>query len=202
MRVGGLQLLSSLAVFSPRPAVHRLPSPICDAASLADIDEPKLESDCSFDFIPLLTALKTGDFLEADQLTRDGLIKLAGEAAVKRGFVYFGEVPNLPAKDLATIERLWLAYSDGKFGYTVQAEILKTKRVGGDLEKLYDRIGWKNEDGSLRRWLPDKGNEFIYDLEEAPAGHLPLTNTLRGTLLLSKLLEHSVWESDEFSGDK
>ena len=52
-----------------------------------------------------------------------------------------------------------------------------------NLEVFYDRIGWKNEAGSLLRWLPTlkEGNEFIYDVEKAPKGHLPLTSALRGT---------------------
>lgn len=32
--------------------------------------------------------------------------------------------------------------------------------------------------------------EFIYSAEEAPKGHLPLTNALRGTQLLQAILEH------------
>jgi len=147
--------------------------------------------------VPLLTALKSGDFLEADHLTREGLITLAGPAAVKRGYVYFTEVPKLPIEDMATIERLWLTYSGGKFGYSVQSRFFKTKRVGRDFEKLFTRLGWRNKEGGLLRWLPDKGNEFIYSLD-APEGHLPLTSTLRGQQLLDGLLNHPAWQLEEF----
>jgi len=164
------------------------------------VAEPKMESSCGFDFAPLAAALKEGDFLEADQLTRDGLITLAGEAAIKRGYVYFSEVPRLPEEDMATIERLWLAYSGGKFGYSVQASIFGTKRVNRDFEAFFERIGWKNAQGSLLRWLPDKkNNEFIYELDKAPEGHLPLTSALRGTQLLAGLLDHSTWQREEFA---
>ena len=153
------------------------------AEDAGEIEEPKIETACDFDYVPLLTALKAQDFFEADQLTRDGLITLAGPAAVKRGYVYFTDVPKLPADDLATIERLWNAYSGGKFGYTLQRAIYNSKKVSKNLEVFYDRIGWKNEAGSLLRWLPTlkEGNEFIYDVEKAPKGHLPLTSALRGT---------------------
>ena len=54
----------------------------------------------------------------------------------------------------------------------------------------------------LLRWLPDaKEDEFIYDLQKAPVGHLPLTSTLRGTQLLVNLLDSEVWEWDEFKQD-
>ena len=167
---------------------------------------------------------------QADQITRDALIKLAGDSAVSRGYVYFAEVPNLPEADLATIERLWLAYSGGKFGYSVQVKALQGKKVNNNLEKLFDKIGWRNEKGQLLRWLPEKAgancrdassllcgplsspaphpplrppprqanNEFIYELDAAPEGHLPLTNTLRGQQLITALFKHPVWARDEF----
>jgi len=181
------------------------------AVVVAEIVTPKMESSVGFDFVPLLTALQTGEFREADQLTRDGLITIAGEQAQKRGFVYFSEVPKMPKEDLATIERLWNTYSEGKFGYSVQAKAFNSKRVERKLPDLYDRIGWQREDidgngdeksKKLLRWLPDaKSDEFIYDLEKAPVGHLPLTSTLRGTQLLMNLLDSEVWNDDEFKAE-
>ena len=53
-----------------------------------------------FDFVPLLTALQAGEFREADFITRDALIKIAGPAAEKRGFVYWTEAPKLPMEDV------------------------------------------------------------------------------------------------------
>jgi len=99
---------------------------------------------------------------------------------------------------MATIERLWLAFSGGKFGYTVQAKIFDSKKVGRNFDRFFERIGWKNKQGNLLRWLPDKGNEFIYDLDAAPQGHLPLTSALRGTQLLQGLLDHKTWQQEEF----
>ena len=189
------------ATFTPRG------TPLARAAVLlqeapVEIQEPELKSNVGFDFVPLLTALKAQDFLEADDLTRSGLITLAGEAAVKRGYVYFSEVPKLPKEDMATMERLWQVYSDGKFGYSVQAKVFNSKKCSRTLEKMYTQIGWSKPDGSLLRWLPGgnaKGDEFIYELEKAPKGHLPLTSTLRGTQLLLNLLDLEVWKDDEFS---
>jgi len=181
------------------------------AAEDVGFDVPKMESSVGFDFVPLLTALQAGEFREADQLTRDGLITIAGEQAQKRGFVYFSEVPKLPKEDLATIERLWNTYSKGKFGYSVQAKAFNSKRVARKLPDLYDRIGWQRKDidgngdeksKKLLLWLPDaKQDEFIYDLEKAPIGHLPLTSTLRGTQLLLNLLDSDVWNNDEFEAE-
>jgi len=166
--------------------------------ALADVPEPVMESSCSFDFVPLLTALKTAEFREADQLTRDALIKLAGDAAVRRGYVYFTEVPKLPKEDLGTIDRLWRTYSGDKFGYSVQAEIFESKKVSGNFDRFFERIGWTKEGGNLLRWLPEAANdEFVYDVDKAVTGHLPLTSTLRGTQLLGGLMTHSAWSEED-----
>ena len=67
-----------------------------------------LPSEVGVDYVPLATMLATGDFLGADQFTRDNLIKIAGEGAQKREYVYWTEVLPLPKTDLCTMERLWL----------------------------------------------------------------------------------------------
>jgi len=195
-----LAAFAGLALALSIPAPRAIAPRMCAAAGFVTPEAPPaIETECGFDHVPLSIALQTGDFLEADQITRDSLIKLAGAKAVSRGYVYFSEVPNLPETDLATIERLWLAYSGGKFGYSVQAKEFKTKKVNGNPEKLFARIGWMNDEGKLLRWLPEKAqNEFIYELDKAPKGHLPLTSTLRGQQLLLNLLRHPVWEREEF----
>jgi GUN4-like len=91
------------------------------ASSNEDIDIPtNLPSDIGMDYVPLATMLATGQFEEADQFTRDALIVLAGSKNAGRNFVYFTEVKRIPSTDLATIERLWVKFSKGKFGYSVQ----------------------------------------------------------------------------------
>jgi hypothetical protein len=44
------------------------------------------------DYEPLREALKTEDYLKADDIHRKKLIEVAGEAAQERGWVYFSEV--------------------------------------------------------------------------------------------------------------
>ena len=105
---------------------------------------PKMESSCAFDFVPLQIALATGEFRDADQLTRDALITLAGPNALSRGYVYFTEAPKLPVEDMATIERLWQTYSKGKWGYSVQRQAFLSKKVNRQFEPLFERLGRKN----------------------------------------------------------
>lgn len=154
----------------------------------------------SANFEALAAALQEKKFREADDLTRQALINLAGPAAIQRGYVYFSEVPDLPVEDMAAMERLWRDASDKKFGFVAQRKIFNSKKVNRDLETFFRKLDWQKEDGSLRTWSADANMDtFIYDLEHGPAGHLPLTNTLRGTRLLKGLMEHPAWDLPEFA---
>jgi hypothetical protein len=154
-----------------------------------------MKSEMGVDYIPLATSLQLGDFEEADQITRDILIQIAGPEAVRRNFVYWTDVKNIPSNDLASIERLWLSYSDGKFGYSVQKRVWEVEK--GNFDRFIRRIGWTlmTEDGFERKlkWFTTP-REFKYKLDEAPKAHLPLTSALRGTQLIKELMKHPVWE--------
>jgi len=139
-------------------------------------------SDVGFDYSPLQEYLLNESFEDADRFTSSKLRELAGEKAVKRGYVYFSEVELIPVNDLSTLNKLWIVYSRGKFGFTVQAKILDS--VGGRYDKLWPRIGWK-KDGIWTRYP----NAFNWSIE-APSGHMPLVNQLRGVRLMDSLLKH------------
>lgn len=179
-------------VVSPSPAELWPRKAIAESCLLSELD---------VDYAPLMEALRRGDFKQADQFTRDNLIRLAGPGALKRGFVYFTEARKLPATDLATMELLWQHYSDGKFGYTVQKKVWRLQLE--DFENFCVKLGWTTTDADTglerkRRWFGN--SEFIYDLS-APKGHLPLTSALRGTQLLKSILNHAVWDTDEWMRD-
>jgi hypothetical protein len=136
-------------------------------------------------------------FGTVNQFTRDALIVISGAKAKGRDFVYFTDVKNIPNTDLATIERLWNKFSNGKFGYSVQKR--KWRQAKGDFEVFCSKIGWTTKDGDIerkKRWFG--ASEFIYDVKKAPEGHLPLTSALRGTSLIKNMLMHPVWDSDEW----
>ncbi len=139
-------------------------------------------SQVGIDYSPLQRYLLDESFEDADRFTSSKLRELAGEKAVSRGYVYFSEVEKIPSVDLSTLNKLWIVYSRGKFGFTVQAKILDS--LGGRYDKLWPRIGWK-KDGIWTRY-PKAFNWSI----EAPNGHMPLVNQLRGVRLMDALLNH------------
>jgi len=150
-----------------------------NSENLSWFDSP---SDVGFDYSPLQRYLLNECYEDADRFTSSKLRELAGEKAVKRGYVYFSEVESIPSIDLSTLDKLWVVYSRGKFGFTVQAKILDS--LGGRYDKLWPRIGWK-KDGIWTRY-PKAFNWSI----EAPNGHMPLVNQLRGVRLMDALLNH------------
>ena len=144
-----------------------------------------LNSECNIDYQPLQELLAKQDFQGADVVTLQKLCELAGAAAIERKWIYFTEVESFPVEDLRTLDRLWLMYSEGKFGFSVQRRIWLS--VGQDFSKLWTKIGWKIGNSWTR--YP---KEFTWDLT-APSGHLPLSNQLRGVRVIDAIFAHPVW---------
>lgn len=132
--------------------------------------------------------LASGEWEEADNETRAMLIKIAGEGAIKRKWVYFTEARAISVDDLQTIDKLWKHYSSDRYGYSVQKQIWI--QSGKRWAKFFKKLDWvQGENDAYRKW-PE---EFFWK-KDAKQGHLPLTNCLRGTQLLQALLEHEAFE--------
>ena len=144
-----------------------------------------LNSDKNIDYLPLQKALSEGDFQKADLITSQKLCELAGEMALKRKWLYFTEVTRFPNTDLLTIDQLWITYSEGKFGFSIQRSIWLS--LNKNFVKMWDKIGWRKNNNWTR--YPQ---EFTWDIT-APRGHLPLSNQLRGSRVINSLLSHPAW---------
>lgn len=134
------------------------------------------------DYAPLQRALMAQQFEEADRLTSALLRELAGPDAVRRGYVYYSEVPPMPSADLDSLDRLWVCFSRGRFGFSVQGRLLRG--CNDRWELLWPKLAWK--DGG--QWTRYPGS-FQWSID-APEGHMPLVNQLRGVRLMDALLRH------------
>jgi len=134
------------------------------------------------DYAPLQQALMAQQFEEADRITSALLRELAGPDAVRRGYVYYSEVPPMPSADLDSLDRLWVCFSRGRFGFSVQGRLLRSCNARWEL--LWPKLAWK--DGG--RWTRYPGS-FQWSID-APEGHMPLVNQLRGVRLMDALLNH------------
>ncbi|MGI2907360.1 caspase, EACC1-associated type [Tolypothrix sp. VBCCA 56010] len=135
-------------------------------------DEDDLSSEKGIDYSKLRDLLKAGNWKEADYETYLVMIQAVG----KKENDYFerDDLLNFPCTDLRTIDRLWVKYSDGRFGFTVQKQIyisLGGKDDGEYYEEAWellgDRVGWKVDNN----WI-DSLNNINFDAS-APEGHLP-----------------------------
>lgn len=136
------------------------------------------------DYAPLQQLLALQQWEESDRLTSSILRELAGSEAVQRGYVYYSEVGAMGAADLESLDRLWVCFSRGRFGFSVQGKLLAA--CNGRWDALWPKLGWKQ--GGL--WTRYPGS-FKWSIE-APEGHMPLVNQLRGVRLMDALLQQPV----------
>lgn len=127
-----------------------------------------LPSEKRVDYTRLRDLLKAGNWKEADEETLAVMLKAAGRE--KEGWLNSDSIENFPCTDLRTIDQLWVEYSNGRFGFSVQKRIWES--VGKDYEKFGDRVGWRKGMFFNKEWL--YYNELTFSLKpEAPDGHLP-----------------------------
>ncbi|MEC4989878.1 MAG: GUN4 domain-containing protein [Oscillatoria sp. PMC 1068.18] len=139
---------SEAAVF---PTTFDLPSQI------------SLNSDVGADYSRLCDLLIAKKYQQADEETKRIMLWVA-QASV-RGYILDSDIQAFPCTDLRTIDELWLKYSGGRFGLSVQKRIYD--RVGGNYQKLGDLVGWR----SRKKWL--KHSDLSFSIR-TPMGHLPL----------------------------
>ena len=83
----------------------------------------------------LQTLLKEGKWLEADKETSRLILAIAGETDIER--LRPDEIENISCSELQVIDRLWLTYSDNRFGFSVQAKIYQ--ELGGSIETTIEQ---------------------------------------------------------------
>jgi serine/threonine protein kinase len=159
------EVLQALGNQSPQlsPQLSPQPSPQSSPQPSPDL----LKSARGVDYTCLRDLLAAGKWKEADQETSEVMLKAARRE--KKGYFTSESIDNFPCDDLRTIDQLWVKYSQGHFGFSVQKKIWL--EVGGKVDydtecKLGDRVGWR-KGGS---WL--KYDDLTLDLQ-APSGHLP-----------------------------
>ncbi|MCL1463409.1 GUN4 domain-containing protein [Argonema galeatum] len=129
-----------------------------------------LSSECGIDYSRFRDLLATEKWQEADEETRDLMLKVFRKET--KDWLSKEEMEKFPCLDLRTIDRLWVKYSKGHFGFSVQQRIWQS--IGGKPDADYttychfvDRIGWRVE----LNWL--SWFDLTFSLN-APEGHLPV----------------------------
>jgi hypothetical protein len=130
------------------------------------------------DYRPLREMLAAGKWKEADKET--DRVMLAVMNREKEGWLHVEDIDKFPCEDLRIIDQLWVKYSNGHFGFSVQKEIYQSLGGTRDFnekvwEKFGDTVGWRNgrKGWKYRRWL--YYSDIIFDVN-APKAHLPFKN--------------------------
>ena len=135
----------------------------------APLETARVVSAGEMDYINLRNLLAAKKWEEADEETARVMLKVAGRE--EQGWLDTQSIDNFPCEDLRTIDQLWVKYSNGRFGFSVQKRIYQS--LGGtseyDMEiweKWIDRVGWRKNS----EWLCYEDLTFS---ETAPEAHLP-----------------------------
>ncbi|BAY46928.1 WD-40 repeat protein [Scytonema sp. HK-05] len=111
-------------------------------------------------------------WLEADKKTANFILYITMRE--KERYIDKESINNISCPDLRVLDSLWLKYSNGHFGFSVQKRIYE--ETGNNLrsynEETYLRfarnVGWL---GEKERWLDYEA--LTYNKDKAPRGHLP-----------------------------
>ncbi|MBD2472245.1 GUN4 domain-containing protein [Nostoc sp. FACHB-145] len=136
-------------------------------------DNDDLSSKKQVDYRHLRDLLKAGKWKQADQETL--VVMLEAADRVQKGRLSGKSIENFPCTDLRTLDQLWVKYSNGHFGFSVQKRIWE--RVGKDLEKFIDRVGWL-QTGMFKSEYRRSYDEYSFTIN-APKGHLPAAYSIK-----------------------
>ena len=137
--------------------------------------EIELKSEKGIDYRKLRDLLEQQQWKKADEETRVVMLQVANRRS--EGWLRVEDIDNFSCEDLRTIDQLWVKYSSGRFGFSVQAKIYR--ELGGTREynervwnAFGDRVGWRVNNSWIYR-----GRDVTFDLK-APHGHLPMVYDL------------------------
>ena len=156
-------LITGLPLLFKKDTVNYDPdSPPLNADKAATLNV-RLMSEIGIDYTQLKNQLASGNWEEANRETGNLMDRIKQASSRHKD--------RLPCQDLQTIDRLWVAASNGQFGFSVQKIIWQgvggsrnpSKKSGDDFST---RVGWNS------KMRVGAGLPWDYALN-APKGHLP-----------------------------
>jgi len=121
-----------------------------------------LISSVGIDYTKLRDLLAAGNWIGANLETGNILLSIA--CSRKGRWLDSESIERIPCQDLRIIDQLWVNYSNGRFGFSVQKRIWKS--VNANVNQFGKRVGWRVKSS----WI--KYADFKFSLN-APEGHLP-----------------------------
>ena len=154
---------SWIPIIYQNPAV--VPRTWRELGGISSQGENNLASERGIDYTHLRNLLLAGNWQQADRQTCKIMLEISQREA--KGWLDNESILDLPCQDVRTINALWLKYSNGRFGFSVQKQIWQDINESS-LVAFGDRVGWRVNGN----WLIDYHSDFNFSLD-ASAGHLP-----------------------------
>ncbi|MEA5515730.1 serine/threonine-protein kinase [Nodularia sp. UHCC 0506] len=154
--------------------VTPVPTPQRKHERITPPQEIQLKSAVGMDYKKLRDLLATGKWKEADAETARVMLAVAKQEFKDDQTEFWLQRKSIwkfPCEDLRIIDQLWVKYSNGRFGFSVQNRIYQS--LGGDYvydsdiwEAFGDKVGWRK--GGMKGFYAD----ITFDIK-APKAHLP-----------------------------
>jgi serine/threonine-protein kinase len=111
-------------------------------------EEDDLRSDKGVDYRYLQHLLQQQQWKEADMETAKRMLEVAGKK--ENDILWDHDIDNFPCTDLRTIDQLWVKYSKGQWGFSVQKKIYQslggTREYNAEIWRNFgDRVGWREK---------------------------------------------------------
>lgn len=130
LRAGELIPDDSLVIDHAFPYRIGIPLPLHRLKTLPD----ELNSEVGISYIPLLELLKAGKWLDANEETKQLFCRVLGKKDTQD--INGEELRQFPKNDLLSIDRLWLKYSEGRYGFSLQMRVWEKSQDSNDLDFL------------------------------------------------------------------
>ena len=137
-----------------------------------NIDDVQLLSAQGIDYTQLRDLLAEGKWKEADEKTARLMFKVADRE--KEGWLRVEDIEQFPSSDLQTIDQLWVEYSNGRFGFSVQKQIYQSLGGTKEFNQKITEAFW-HKAGLIINNQPywSQYDNLTFNLS-APIGHLPI----------------------------
>jgi uncharacterized membrane protein YkvA (DUF1232 family) len=137
--------------------------------------------------------LADGEWQKADEKTRNIILTTADQKRVDK--LDDKSIKEFPDSDIYTIDRLWVEYSRGQFGLSVQKKIFDS--VNQKRQKFGEEVGWSDKAGLLRGMFAWRLYSKLDFTLSAPREHLPVWGAVDQKIFEDNFLHLKVWDFGE-----
>ncbi|NES91025.1 MAG: GUN4 domain-containing protein [Okeania sp. SIO2B9] len=130
---------------------------IFENGSIKKLLEVSPQQSLSSKYFKLREFLAAQKWREADEETYEVILQVAGPE--KEGWLRVEDIEKFPCEDLRIIDQLWVKYSLGKFGFSVQKKIYQS--LGGRRE--YNREVWEKFGKEVGWCINESWEKVNYD---------------------------------------